>query len=226
MMAGSAPMLYVFGDYTLDAEQYELRQAGGLVPLEPRVFNLLSYLVQHSGRTVPTEELLAQLYPNEFAPVDRLTNAVAQARKALGDTGQTQRYIQTVRRRGYRFIAPVVIQQQPETDADGAPPAETPLRAALPPPVAPQLRPLVATQPPALVGASAGAWEQKPVAVLAIELTWPGPTAPEALDDVPWQVPAAWQHIIVEQVQGLGGVVLQRSPSLLLVAFGTPQTLE
>src|SRR5262249_30264058 len=122
MIAGSAPMLYVFGDYTLDAEQYELRQAGRLVPLEPRVFDLLAYLVQHSDRTVPTEELLTQLYPNEFAPVERLTNAAAQARKVLDDTGQTQRYIQTVRRRGYRFRAPVTPQPPGAADLP-APPA-------------------------------------------------------------------------------------------------------
>jgi hypothetical protein len=74
--------------------------------------------------------------------------------------------------------------------------------------------------------ASEGVWEHKPVAVLAIELTWPGSTEPEALGDAPWQVTAAWQHTFVEQLQEFGGVVLQRSPSLLLVAFGTPQTLE
>jgi tetratricopeptide (TPR) repeat protein len=62
--------------------------------------------------------------------------------------------------------------------------------------------------------------------VLAIELTWPGPTEPAALGEAPWRLTAAWQHTIVEQVQEFGGVVLQRSPSLLLVAFGTPQTLE
>ena len=45
-------MRYVFGDYTLDAEHYEIHRAGTLVRLEPRVFNLLSYLVQHPGRTV------------------------------------------------------------------------------------------------------------------------------------------------------------------------------
>ena len=107
--------------YTLDPAHYELRQPGRLVRLEPRVFDLLAYLVQHPGRTVTTEELLEQLYPNQFAPVDRLTNAVAQARKALGDTGQTQRYIQTVRRRGYRFIASVAILQQAGTDAQSPP---------------------------------------------------------------------------------------------------------
>ena len=49
-------MRYGFGDYTLDAEHYELRRAGALVRLEPRVFNLLAYLVQHPGRTVTKEE--------------------------------------------------------------------------------------------------------------------------------------------------------------------------
>src|SRR5262249_34536736 len=103
----------------------ELRQAGRLIQLEPRVFDLLAYLVQHPGRTVTPEELLEQLYPNQFAPVDRLTNAVAQARRALGDTGQTQRYIQTVRRRGYRFIASVEILPHGGTDAQ-SPPAVVP----------------------------------------------------------------------------------------------------
>jgi len=83
-----------------------------------------------------------------------------------------------------------------------------------------------ATHPSARTAASEGAWEHKLVAVLAIELTWQGPTQPEALGDAPWRVTAAWQHTIVEQVQEFGGVLLQRSPSLLLAAFGTPQTLE
>ena len=56
-------MRYAFDDYTLDPEHYELRQAGRLVRLEPRVFDLLVYLVQHPGRTVTKEELLEQLWP-------------------------------------------------------------------------------------------------------------------------------------------------------------------
>ena len=120
-------MLYAFDTYTLDLANYELRQAGRLVQLEPRIFNLLAYLVQHPGRTVITEELLEQLYPNQSVPVDRLTNAVAQARRALQDTGQTQRYIQTVRSRGYRFIASVEIKQQAGADAQGLPAVAPPI---------------------------------------------------------------------------------------------------
>jgi DNA-binding winged helix-turn-helix (wHTH) protein len=94
-------MLYSFDDYALDAEHYELRRNGRLVRLAPRVFNLLAYLVQHAGQLVTNEELKEQLWPNSAVVGDSsLANAVAQARKALGDTGQEQRYIQTVHRRG------------------------------------------------------------------------------------------------------------------------------
>jgi DNA-binding NtrC family response regulator/predicted ATPase len=69
-------------------------------------------------------------------------------------------------------------------------------------------------------------WEQKPVAVLAIEVTWPTATDHEALHYEPWTVTAHWEQAIVEKLQGFGGVVLQRSPSLLTVTFGVPQTQE
>jgi len=74
--------------------------------------------------------------------------------------------------------------------------------------------------------ALAPAWEQKPVAVLAIELTWPEAIEGEAPRYEPWTVVTRWAQIIVEKVQGLGGVILQRAPSLLLAGFGLPHTLE
>src|SRR5215475_10371726 len=125
-----------------------MRRARRLVRLEPRVFDLLVYLVQHPGRTVTKEELLEQLWPNQFVTDDSLTTAVAQVRRALHDTGQAQRYIQTVRRRGYRFLASVEVLQQAETDARRPPTADPPLPTeqnalnqtdaeSLPPPVQP-----------------------------------------------------------------------------------------
>jgi DNA-binding NtrC family response regulator/tetratricopeptide (TPR) repeat protein len=75
-------------------------------------------------------------------------------------------------------------------------------------------------------GVPGAAWEQKPVAVLAIEVTWPAAREPDALPYEPWTVHARWEHTVLEKVQGFGGVVLQRGPSLLLVAFGLPHTLE
>jgi class 3 adenylate cyclase len=72
----------------------------------------------------------------------------------------------------------------------------------------------------------AAAWEQKPVAVLAIEVTWTAAVEPDPPHYEPWTVHARWEHTVLEKVQGFGGVVLQRGPSLLLVAFGLPHTLE
>jgi two-component system, NtrC family, response regulator AtoC len=72
----------------------------------------------------------------------------------------------------------------------------------------------------------APAWEHKPVAVLAIELTFPMVTAGEAAAYEPWTAASRWEQVLVAKVQGFGGVVLQRSPALLLVAFGIPHTLE
>src|SRR5262249_32956884 len=74
--------------------------------------------------------------------------------------------------------------------------------------------------------ALAPAWEQKPVAVLAIELTWPVAIEGETLRYEPWTVVTRWAQLIVEKVQGLGGVILQHAPSLLLAGFGLPHTLE
>ena len=118
-------MLYSFDDYTLDAEHYELRQAGRLVRLEPQVFNVLAYLVQHPGRTVTKEELEEHVWPDsQSVGRSSLAKAVAQVRKTLADTGQGQRYIQTVHRRGYRFVAPVTVCPPGAADLLAGPPPD------------------------------------------------------------------------------------------------------
>jgi DNA-binding winged helix-turn-helix (wHTH) protein len=124
-------MRYVFGDYSLDTERYELHHGEKLVRLEPRVFNLLATLVQHPGRTLTKEDLWAQVWPQLPILSDQsLKKCVEQARKALGDAGQAPRYIETVRGRGYRFIAMVDVRQGAEREAPRLP--ATPLPAAQP----------------------------------------------------------------------------------------------
>jgi DNA-binding winged helix-turn-helix (wHTH) protein/tetratricopeptide (TPR) repeat protein len=204
-------MLYLFEDYTLDTRRDELRRAGALVPLDYQVFQVLAYLLAHPDRVIPRQELFEQLWPARFVSDAALERCITVARRALGDSGHAQRYIKTVRGRGYRCVA--AVQARPDTALQ--PPEATPPMTLAPP-----------TQSPALERASVGAWEQKPVAVLAIELTWPDHTASEALGEEPWTVTTAWQHSVVEKIQEFGGVVLQRAPALLLVAFGMPQTLE
>jgi class 3 adenylate cyclase len=84
----------------------------------------------------------------------------------------------------------------------------------------------MATSPRATPQVEGPSWEQKPVAVLAIEVTWPAVTASEAPRYEPWTLAIRWEQVIVEKVQGFGGVVIQRTPSLSLAVFGLPQTLE
>jgi tetratricopeptide (TPR) repeat protein/class 3 adenylate cyclase len=74
--------------------------------------------------------------------------------------------------------------------------------------------------------ASVPSLEQKAVAILALDLTWPAPAEGEPPRYEPWTATRRWEQAIVEKMQGFDGVLLQRSPSLFLVAFGVPRTLE
>ena len=109
-------MRYVFGDYSLDTQRYELRHAGEFIPLGPQVFNVLAYLVAHRDRVVSRDELFARLWPDQFVTDDALGRCIRAARRALEDRPEAPRYIMTTRGRGYRFIAPV--QEQPHGPPD------------------------------------------------------------------------------------------------------------
>jgi hypothetical protein len=72
----------------------------------------------------------------------------------------------------------------------------------------------------------AAGWEPKPVAVLVIEATWPDMSKAEGRPYEPWTIASRWSETITEKVAGFGGILLQDSPALCLVAFGLPKTLE
>jgi DNA-binding winged helix-turn-helix (wHTH) protein len=105
-------MRYVFGDYVLDTLCYELRQAGAAIPLRPKVFQVLAYLLAHRDRVVLKQELLEHLWPGQYVGDAALNSCIMEVRKALGDDGHIQRLLRTVRERGYRFVAPVEVQDQ------------------------------------------------------------------------------------------------------------------
>jgi predicted ATPase/class 3 adenylate cyclase/DNA-binding winged helix-turn-helix (wHTH) protein len=104
-------VIYVFADYELDTQRYELRQQGVPCPLAPQGFNVLVYLVQHRDRVVSKEELFAQLWPHQIVSESTLTQRLRVVRRTLGDSGQHQHFIKTVHGRGYRFIA--VVEEKP-----------------------------------------------------------------------------------------------------------------
>jgi class 3 adenylate cyclase/predicted ATPase len=209
-------MLYTFGDhYTLDPTCYELRQHGVLVHLEPRVFAFLTYLVQHPNRTVTKEELIEQLWPQQFVADDSLTNCVAQARKALSDTGQTQRYIQTIRRRGYRFVARIAVQPQGETTAKSPPPPD----------------PLMPTEPhgfdpPRAAGRSIPEAERRQLTVLSCRVIGAPPRSAPLDPEVLLDVVRDYQAMYVEIVHRFAGHLVQEQGDRLVVYFGYPRAHE
>ena len=100
---------YRFGQFELDLTAGELRRNAGRVRLQPQPFKLLALLVRRAGALVPRDEIRTELWPDgTFVDFDQSVNfAVKQIRDVLGDSAERPLYIETVPRRGYRFIAPI-----------------------------------------------------------------------------------------------------------------------
>src|SRR4026208_2474840 len=98
---------YRFGDFTLDIDQRVLLREGKPIALTPKVFDTLLILVENSDQIVEKEELMRRLCPNTFVEEGNLTVNIQQLRKSLSDDARDPRYVATVARRGYRFIADV-----------------------------------------------------------------------------------------------------------------------
>src|SRR5262249_51201852 len=128
-----------FEGFLLDLQQRRVsRSDGAPVELTPRTFDLLLCLAEHPGQLLDKAALLRTLWPDVVVEENSLNQAVSQLRRALGDSWENPRYIQTVPRRGFRFL-PAVSERRPEAarTGKGAPPdslaAPVPLVRALPP---------------------------------------------------------------------------------------------
>jgi len=100
-------MIYRFGAFELDLPKAELRAHGELCPLEPQVFALLAFLVEHRERLVSKDEILEKVWDGRVVSDSAIASRVKSARKALGDDGKTQRFIKTLHGQGFRFVAEV-----------------------------------------------------------------------------------------------------------------------
>jgi cholera toxin transcriptional activator len=107
--ASSAGKIVRFGVYEADLISGELRKNGSLIRLQEQPFQVLTLLLERPGEMVTREDLRTKLWPADtFVDFDHsLNTAVNKLREALGDTASNPRFVQTVARRGYRFIAPV-----------------------------------------------------------------------------------------------------------------------
>jgi DNA-binding winged helix-turn-helix (wHTH) protein/TolB-like protein/lipopolysaccharide biosynthesis regulator YciM len=98
---------YEFGPYCLDPTQRLLLRADEHIQLPPKIFDLLLFLVQRKGQLVEKEEIIRHLWPDSFVEEGNLTNNISILRKALGDTAKDPKYIATLPKHGYRFVANV-----------------------------------------------------------------------------------------------------------------------
>ena len=119
-------MIHRFGDYCLDPQSYELSCGGEVVTVEPQVFSLLLFLVENRDRVVSKDDLIEGVWGGRIVSDATLSSRVSAARQAVGDTGEAQAVIRTVRSRGFRFVADVVsndrgdMRDAPVANAAGA----------------------------------------------------------------------------------------------------------
>ena len=106
-MSKQEKQVYEFGPFCLDAAERWLLREGEPVPLAPKAFDLLLVLVRNSGHLLEKDELLKQVWPEQFVEEGNLPLNISILRKALGENHTTRQYIETVPKRGYRFTAGV-----------------------------------------------------------------------------------------------------------------------
>ena len=144
-MPQSQPAVYTFGPFRMDAVQGILSSPGGEIPLTPKAFETLLALVERAGTVVGKEDLIGRLWPDSYVEENNLAQNISIVRKAIAAVDPANSYVQTVSRRGYRFVAPVIrisgepqaplLSEQftvaePEMGPKPSPPARPPTRYA------------------------------------------------------------------------------------------------
>ncbi|MGY8662659.1 winged helix-turn-helix domain-containing protein [Bradyrhizobium sp. UFLA05-109] len=135
-------MRYLFEHYAFDTDRRELRRGDDVVPTAPQVFDLLDYLICNRARVVSKDDLVNAIWKGRIVSEAALTTRLNAARSAIGDTGEEQRLIKTLPRKGFRFIGTVReenlhsgatgISVRPTGSAEAALPPDRPSIAVLP----------------------------------------------------------------------------------------------
>jgi DNA-binding winged helix-turn-helix (wHTH) protein/predicted ATPase len=124
--------VFVFEDFELDEDLFELRRGGERVALRPQALDVLLYLVRHRERVVTKDELRVQIWSGATVSDTALPQAIVAVRRALGDEGDDPRLIRTIRARGYRFVGePSVLERGGPRPRESQPPVSSSL-ATLP----------------------------------------------------------------------------------------------
>ena len=100
-------MQYAFEDYVIDPDRRELTRSAEPISVGPQVFDLLLHLVRNREHVVSKDELLDAVWAGRIVSESTLTSHINSARKAIGDSGQNQRLLRTIARKGFRFVGDV-----------------------------------------------------------------------------------------------------------------------
>src|SRR5215471_16528149 len=98
---------FVFGAFRLDPARRQLWRGDGLIPLRPKLFAALHYLVEHSGRLITREELLRAVWSRTHVDETLLRGTMRDLRASLGDDASSPTFIETIPHQGYRFLGEV-----------------------------------------------------------------------------------------------------------------------
>ena len=127
--------VYEFGDFRLDTRERAIESAGRPLSIAPKALDLLIVLVENCGRIVDKQELMKKVWPDTFVEDNNLAFNISVLRKLFGESGASPRFIETISKRGYRFIADVVRVPDELSAMNGSPaPVVAPAYVAEPPP--------------------------------------------------------------------------------------------
>ena len=160
-------MKYQIAEYVIDTARYRISSGDSTIAAEPKVFDLLVYLIGHRDRVLSREELFREVWDGREVSDATLSNHVKSARKILGDSGELQKTILTIRGRGYQFIAPVTVLPEGTDDS-----AKDSAKDELPAPASPQLC-LRKSTPPAASTCSGVAVSLGPIALGSVHSDTP-----------------------------------------------------
>ncbi len=121
---------YFFTDHVLDTDRRELRRGSEAIAVEPQVFDLLRYLVENRDRVVSKDDLIASVWCGRIVSDSTLTSRINAARRAVGDSGDEQKLIRTIARKGLRFVGEVRAQADDLESAHGGVGADDMLETA------------------------------------------------------------------------------------------------
>jgi DNA-binding winged helix-turn-helix (wHTH) protein/tetratricopeptide (TPR) repeat protein len=110
-------MIYRFDHFEIDAEKFELRRAGSVCHVEPKVFDLIRFFAENPGRVIDRDEIIERVWEGRVVSDATVSSCIKSARKALDDSGSDQVYIRTVRGRGFTFLGRVRNDREDEEPA-------------------------------------------------------------------------------------------------------------